>query len=197
MGDGRWVSRSWFTKCSIHWHLSTLSKSTKFYMNLCSPRNRNLLRGIFVFCFECLGQRVLLNLLHSEKYSVAVNALIVKGQYPLRKLTVRHQFPEIPQKDVINFMRNIESNSVRRKKRKKWKEHKSERSNPYYFFRANQWKANIKIYSWTQCDPTVNGCDWHILVDNDERIVLHFLTWLSAFFLGGHTVSGTTWNLEI
>ena len=72
-----------------------------------------------MFCFECLGQRVLLNLLHSEKYSVAVNALIVKGQYPLRKLTVRYQFPEIPQRDVINFMQNIESNSVRRKKKKR------------------------------------------------------------------------------
>ena len=100
-------------------------------MNLCSPPNRNLLRGIFVFCFECLGQRVLLNFLHSEKYSVAVNALIVKGQYPLQKLTVRYQFPEISQKDVINFMRNIESNFAGRKKLTKLKEHKC-----YLFFWA-------------------------------------------------------------
>ena len=31
---------------------------------------------------------------------------------------------------------------------------------------------NSKIYSLTQCDLTVNGCDWLILAGNRERIVL-------------------------
>ena len=31
-------------------------------------------------------------------------------------------------------------------------------------------------YSLTQCDLNVSGCDWCILVGNDERIVLHCLT---------------------
>ena len=53
---------------------------------------------------------------------------------------------------------------------------KIERNNPYYFSRANQQKANCKIYSLTQCSLTVNDCDWHILAGNDERIVEHCLT---------------------
>ena len=40
------------------------------------------------------------------------------------------------------------------------------------FFRANYRKANHKINSLTQCDLTVNGCDWHINKGDDERIVL-------------------------
>ena len=51
-----------------------------------------------------------------------------------------------------------------------------ERNNSYNFFLANQRKVNTKNYSWTQYDLNVNGCDWHILVGNDERIVLHCLT---------------------
>ena len=41
------------------------------------------------------------------------------------------------------------------------------------FFRANQRKANYKIYSSAQCNLTTNRCDWHILPGNDERIVKH------------------------
>ena len=51
-----------------------------------------------------------------------------------------------------------------------------ERNNSYYFSRANQQKAGTKIYSLTQCSFTVNECDWHILVENDERINSHCLT---------------------
>ena len=46
-----------------------------------------------------------------------------------------------------------------------------QRDNPYHFFRANQQKANSKIYSLIQGDLTKNGCYWYILADNDERIV--------------------------
>ena len=51
-----------------------------------------------------------------------------------------------------------------------------ERDNPYYFFRANQQKADTKIYLLTQCSLTVNECDWHILAGNQERIKSHCLT---------------------
>ena len=51
-----------------------------------------------------------------------------------------------------------------------------ERNNSYYFSRANQQKAGTKIYSFTQCNLTVNECDWHILAGNDERINSHCLT---------------------
>ena len=45
---------------------------------------------------------------------------------------------------------------------KDWESDK--RNNPYYFFRANQQKANHKVlHSLAQCDITVNGRDWHIL----------------------------------
>ena len=35
------------------------------------------------------------------------------------------------------------------------------------FLLANQQKADIKIYSLTQCDLIVNRGDWHILAVND------------------------------
>ena len=57
-----------------------------------------------------------------------------------------------------------------------------ERNNTYYFSRANQQKACTKIYSLTQCSLTVNGCDWHILAGNDERINSHCLTRLRHDF---------------
>ena len=111
MGDGRLGNKSRFIKCRIHQHLLTFFKKGPRLTRTCVVLGTEiLLRGIFVFGFQCWGQRVLLNLLHPEKYSVVVNALIVKRQYPLRKLTLRYRFPEISQKDVINFMRNIESN---------------------------------------------------------------------------------------
>ena len=47
------------------------------------------------------------------------------------------------------------------------------RNHPYHFFRGNRQKENHRIHSLTQCDPTVNGCDWHFLEGNDERNVLH------------------------
>ena len=50
-----------------------------------------------------------------------------------------------------------------------------ERNNSYYFSRANQQKAGTKIYSLTQCNLTVNECDWHISAGNDERINSHCL----------------------
>ena len=50
-----------------------------------------------------------------------------------------------------------------------------ERNNSYYFSRANQQKADTKIYSLTQCSLTVNEYDWHILAGNDERINSHCL----------------------
>ena len=46
--------------------------------------------------------------------------------------------------------------------------------------KTNQ-KVNSKTYTLTQCDLTVNGCDWHILVGNDERkycIMLCDLLWV-------------------
>ena len=46
----------------------------------------------------------------------------------------------------------------------------------YYFFPANQQKVKSEIYSLTQYDLIVNGCDWHSLVGNDGKIVLHCLT---------------------
>ena len=52
----------------------------------------------------------------------------------------------------------------------------NERNNSYYFSWANQQKVGTKIYSLTQCSLTVNECDWHILVGNDERINSHCLT---------------------
>ena len=57
----------------------------------------------------------------------------------------------------------------------------TERDNPYYFFPANQPKARTKIYSLTHCSLTVNECDWHILVGNDERINSHYLTRIQTF----------------
>ena len=36
--------------------------------------------------------------------------------------------------------------------------------------------ANHKIHLLTQCDLTVNGCDWNILVGKGNKIVLHCLT---------------------
>ena len=42
-----------------------------------------------------------------------------------------------------------------------------EREYPYHFFRANQRKVNSKIYSLTDCDLIVNGCDWHILAKRE------------------------------
>ena len=40
------------------------------------------------------------------------------------------------------------------------KEFQKERNNHFYFFRANQWKANIKIYSCSHYKIRVNGGDW-------------------------------------
>ena len=45
----------------------------------------------------------------------------------------------------------------------------------YYYFWANQWKANIKIFSWTQYEINKDRRDWHILAGNDERIISHNL----------------------
>ena len=39
-----------------------------------------------------------------------------------------------------------------------------------YFFGANQGKADIKIFSWTQCEINKVRHDWHIWADNEERI---------------------------
>ena len=44
----------------------------------------------------------------------------------------------------------------------------SETEKSYNFFRANQQKANLKFYSWTQHDFRVNRCDWRILVGNEN-----------------------------
>ena len=52
----------------------------------------------------------------------------------------------------------------------------SKRDNPHYFFLANKQQARSKIYSLTQCSPTVNECDWHILAGNNERINSYCLT---------------------
>ena len=38
-----------------------------------------------------------------------------------------------------------------------------------------------KIYSLTQCCLTVNGCDWHILAGNDDRIKSHCFIRTSIF----------------
>ena len=54
-------------------------------------------------------------------------------------------------------------------------------SNLYYFFRANQQKADTKIYSSTLCIFTVNECDWHILAGNDNRIKSHCLTFINKY----------------
>ena len=51
-----------------------------------------------------------------------------------------------------------------------------EGTNPYNFFRVMHQQANLKIHSLTQCNLTMNGCDWHILAGNNERIVFHCLT---------------------
>ena len=59
------------------------------------------------------------------------------------------------------------------KKTTKFTKHEREKQN--YFFRANQRKANSKVYSLTPGDLTVNGCDRHILAGNREN-VLHRLT---------------------
>ena len=53
-------------------------------------------------------------------------------------------------------------------------------NNPYYFYQANQQKANCKIYSLTQYGLNVNGCNWNILASNDDKTVAHF-------WLGVHT----------
>ena len=52
-----------------------------------------------------------------------------------------------------------------------------------YFFRAHPLKTDSKIYSFTQCSLAVNGCDWHILADNDERIKSHCLTRFVRLFI--------------
>ena len=50
-----------------------------------------------------------------------------------------------------------------------------ERSFPYHFSSANQWKAKFKIFSWTRCAISKDRRDWHILARNDKRFVLHNL----------------------
>ena len=42
--------------------------------------------------------------------------------------------------------------------------YRAERYSLYYFFWANQQKANSKIYSITQYDLTINGCDWQAMM---------------------------------
>ena len=46
---------------------------------------------------------------------------------------------------------------------------------PCHFSWANQRKADIKIFSRTQCKISKDRCNWHILAGNEERIVLHTL----------------------
>ena len=46
----------------------------------------------------------------------------------------------------------------------------------YYFFQANQWKANVRIYFRTPYEISVNWCDWPISAGNEEKIVRDFLT---------------------
>ena len=47
----------------------------------------------------------------------------------------------------------------------------TERSCSYHFFWANQWMADIKIFSCTQYEISKDRCDWHILARNGQRIV--------------------------
>ena len=37
------------------------------------------------------------------------------------------------------------------------------------------------ITALTQCDLTVNGCDWHMNKGNDERFVLHLTRLIKNF----------------
>ena len=67
-----------------------------------------------------------------------------------------------------------------------------ERNNLYYFSRANQQKAGTKIYTLTQCSLTVNECDWHILVGNDERINSH-CGWVPSTYLPSTCMSPSTY----
>ena len=46
-----------------------------------------------------------------------------------------------------------------------------ERGFPYYFFWTNQWKADIKIFSWAKCEISKDSRDWHVLAGNDQRII--------------------------
>ena len=39
------------------------------------------------------------------------------------------------------------------------------------FFGANQQKGNMKLFSLTQYDFSVNRCDWRILVGKDDSII--------------------------
>ena len=41
---------------------------------------------------------------------------------------------------------------------------------------SGRYGSNRNAFLLTQCGLTVNGCDWHILSNNDKRIVLHYLT---------------------
>ena len=50
-----------------------------------------------------------------------------------------------------------------------------ERSYSYHFFWANQWKTNIKIFSWIQCEISKDRRDYHILGDTNHRIIMHNL----------------------
>ena len=42
-----------------------------------------------------------------------------------------------------------------------------------YFFWANQWKADIKFFSWTEYEINKDRRDWHILAGIDTRINLN------------------------
>ena len=46
---------------------------------------------------------------------------------------------------------------------------------PYHFFWANQWKADIKIFPWIQCEISNGRLDWHSLVRNNQRMISHSL----------------------
>ena len=51
----------------------------------------------------------------------------------------------------------------------------TERNYPYHFFWANQPKADIKFFWWTQCEISKDRCDWHILKGSEKGIKLHCL----------------------
>ena len=50
-------------------------------------------------------------------------------------------------------------------------ENNVERGFPYNFYWANQWKADIKFVSWTQCEIRKERRDWLILACNDQSIL--------------------------
>ena len=52
---------------------------------------------------------------------------------------------------------------------------RNDRGSSYHFFWANQWKVDIKIFSWSRCEICKDRHDWQILAENDQRIISHCL----------------------